>query len=184
MSYFREFPTVIINNQEVLDITRKVKLTSMIRSTAFDYTNYTLDEGDKPESIAYYYYDNPEYAWLVLMANDIVDPYTQWYKTTEELESYIKVQYETQSGTTGDAVLDWTKSTGIASNIVHYKSLYDSNIRINRASYVAAPTAEFYPVRIYDHEVELNEGRRTIRLLNKSYLSFIEDRFSAVINGS
>ena len=60
----------------------------MIRSTAFDYTNYTLDEGDKPESVAYYYYDNPEYAWLVLMANDIVDPYTQWYKTTEELELF------------------------------------------------------------------------------------------------
>jgi hypothetical protein len=183
MSYFKEFPTVIIDNQEVLDITRKVKLTSMLKASALDYSNYTLAEGDKPESVAYYYYDNPEYAWLVLMANDIVDPYTQWYKTNEELEAYIKVQYESLSGTTGDAVLDWTKNTTIAGNIVHYKSVYDPNIQINRATYVSAPSGEFYAVRIYDHEVELNEGRRTIQLLNKSYLAFIEDRFSVVING-
>ena len=184
MSYFREFPTVVINNEEVLDITRKVKLTSMLKASALDYTNYTLEDGDKPESVAYYYYDNSEYAWLVLMANDIVDPYTQWYKTTEELESYMKVQYETRSNTTGDAVLEWTKNTTIAGNIVHYKSLYNSNVRINRATYLSDPTAEFYAVRVYDYEVELNEGKRTIQLLNKSYLSFIEDRFSAVINGS
>jgi hypothetical protein len=184
MSYFREFPTVIIDNQEVLDITRKVRLSSTFKLSATDYSDYSLSEGDKPEDIAYYYYDNAEYAWLVLLANDIVDPYTQWYKSTQELESYIKAQYETASGTTGDAVLVWARNGSLASNIIHYQSVYDSNVRINRASYNANPTAEFYALRVYDYEVELNEGRRTIQLLNKSYLSVIDDRFSAVINGA
>ena len=183
MTYFREFPTVVINNQEVLDITRKVKLTSDFKLSAMDYSNYTLDEGDKPEDVAYYYYDNPEYAWLVLLSNDIVDPYSQWYKSNEELELYIKSQYETESGTTGDDVLVWARNAALASNIVHYQSIYDSNIKSNRATYRANPTTEFYAVRVYDYEVELNEGKRTIQLLNKSYLSLIDDRFSAVING-
>jgi hypothetical protein len=183
MSYFREFPTVVINNQEVLDITRKVKLISDFKLSALDYSDYTLDEGDKPEDIAYYYYDNPEYAWLVLLANDIVDPYTQWYKSNLELEAYIKVQYETASDTTGDDVLIWSKNAGLAGNIVHYRSIYDPNVRINRPTYIANPTGEFYAVRVYDYEMELNEGRRTIQLLNRSYLPMINDRFSAVING-
>lgn len=183
MGYFREFPTVIIDNQEVLDLTRKVRLSASFKLSALDYSDYTLEEGDKPETVAYYYYDDPEYAWLVLLANDIVDPYTQWYKSTLELEAYIKSQYEEASGTTGDNVLVWARNTNLASNILCYKSIYDSDIKINRATYKANPTAEFYAVRVYDYEVELNEGRRTIQLLNKSYLATIEDRFSAVLNG-
>ena len=104
MSYFKEFPKVVINKQEVLDITRKVSLSSALKFTSLDYSNYSLQDGDTPEMIAHYYYDDVELAWLVLLSNDIVDPYTQWYKTQEQLEEYIKVQYETQSGTTGDAV--------------------------------------------------------------------------------
>ena len=102
MSYFKEFPKVVINKQEVLDITRKVSLSSALKFSSIDYSNYSLQDGDTPEMIAHYYYDDVELAWLVLLSNDIVDPYTQWYKTQEQLEEYIKVQYETQSGTTGD----------------------------------------------------------------------------------
>lgn len=183
MAYFKHFPTVVIKGQEVLDITRKVRLSKALREVSLDYLSYTLDEGDKPEDIANYYYDNAEYAWLVLMANDIVDPYSEWYKTGEELNSYIKVQYESASGLTGDAVLEWSKNAGIASNIVFYRSIYDKDVQINRATYQKTPTGEFYAVRVYDREVELNESKREISLINKSYLSFIEERFTAVING-
>ena len=114
----------MIKGQEVLDITRKVRLSTALRSVSLDYLSYTLDDGDKPEDIANYYYDSPDYAWLVLMSNDIVDPYTEWYKSSEELDAYIKVQYEVKSGLTGDAVLDWSKNASIASNIVHYRSIH------------------------------------------------------------
>ena len=183
MSYFKEFPKVVINKQEVLDITRKVSLSSALKFTSLDYSNYSLQDGDTPEMIAHYYYDDVELAWLVLLSNDIVDPYTQWYKTQEHLEEYIKVQYETKSGTTGDAVLEWTKKPTIASNIVRYQSKLTPEIQINYATYIANPTAEFEVVRIYDEEYNLNESRRTIKLVNKSYLGFIRNRFKEVING-
>lgn len=183
MSYFKHFPTVMIKGQEVLDITRKVKLSAALRSVSLEYLSYTLDEGDKPEDIANYYYDSPNYAWLVLMSNDIVDPYTEWYKSVDELEAYIKVQYEAESGLTGDEVLAWSKNVSLAGNIVHYRSMYEPSVQINRATYQNTPAAEFYAMRVYDYEAELNESRREINLINKSYLSFIEDRFVEVING-
>ena len=43
---------------------------------------------------AYYYYNDPEMAWLVLSINDIVDPYTQWPKDQRSLDNYIIKQYE------------------------------------------------------------------------------------------
>lgn len=183
MSYFKYFPTVMIKGQEVLDITRKVRLSAALRSVSVDYLSYTLDEGDKPEDIANHYYDSPDYAWLVLMSNDIVDPYTEWYKSDEELNAYIKVQYEAKSGLTGDAVLDWAKNATLAGNIVHYRSIHEPAVRINRATYQSAPESEFYAMRVYDYEHDLNESRRAISLINKSYLALIEDRFVEVING-
>jgi len=183
MSYFKNFPTVMIKGQEVLDITRKVKLSAALRSVSLEYLSYTLEDGDKPEDIANYYYDSPEYAWLVLLSNEIVDPYTEWYKSKLELEAYIKVQYESKSGLTGDAVLNWARNSSLSSNIIHYRSLYEPAVQINRATYQQSPASEFYAIRVYDYEYELNESRREINLINKSYLSLITDRFVEVING-
>jgi len=137
MSYFKHFPTVNINGTTALDITRKAKLTGIVKDGALDYMTYTVKEGERPEDVAYYYYDDPSLAWLVLMANDIVDPYTEWPKSQENLEKYIIAQYASKSGTTGEAVLEWSQNKALSANIVHYQSQYDSEITVNRATFVA-----------------------------------------------
>jgi len=137
MSYFKHFPTTTYDNKIVLDITRKAKFDSIVKDGALDYMSYTIEEGERPEDVAYYYYDDASLAWLVLLSNNILDPYTQWPKSQENLEKYIIAQYESQSGTTGREVLDWAKNATISANIVHYQSQYDDEVRLNRASFVA-----------------------------------------------
>ena len=116
MSYFSKFPlTKRKDGNSVVDITRKGKLKVSNSGTA--YLPYTVKEGEKPEDVAFYYYGDPELAWLVLSVNDIVDPYTQWPKTQSTFDEYIKKQYETQSGVTGRAVIEWTQNKTINTNI-------------------------------------------------------------------
>jgi len=136
MSYFKVFPQITFKGKSVADITRKVKLSSIVKSEALDYMDYTVQEGEKPEDVANFYYDDPSLAWLVLLANDIIDPYTQWPKSQENLEKYIIAQYESQSGTTGRQVIDWAKNATIASNIVMYQSQFEEDIRVNRATFI------------------------------------------------
>lgn len=137
MSYFKNFPTITFNNKPIADITRRVKLTSLVQENALDYMSYTVEEGDTPEDVAYYYYDDASLAWLVLLSNDIIDPYSEWPKNQENLEKHIIAQYAEQSGLTGDAVLEWSKNDQIASNIVYYQSQYDPEITTNRATFVS-----------------------------------------------
>jgi len=255
MSYFSNFPTTIYNGVEALDITRRAKISKIVKDSALAYMSYTIPDGDRPEDVAYYYYDDPSLAWLVLMSNDIIDPYSEWPRSFKDMDRYIISQYEERSGQTGDqAVIEWTKNATIGANIVHYQSQYDSDIQINRASFVQLadthkitvdkiksgdeytiiklgsvanadwrilagtvsstivyqagdtftatqdgtnitngstsivnqasitnPAREYYPVRIYDHEVELNEKKREISLINKGYLATIKDQLNELL---
>ena len=188
--YFSNFPTTQFGTVDLLDITRKARLDKLVKENALAYMNYTVEEGERPEDVAFYYYDDPSYAWLVLLANDIIDPYTHWPKDMRTFEEYLKVQYEEKSGTTGDAVIEGTKNATIGSNIEYYQSRQDPEVQINRASYVNLyndtndAQLEFYPVRTYDYEFELNEKRREIVLVNKSLLPQIKDQLGTILHGS
>ena len=163
MSYFSKFPLTKRNDgHSVVDITRKGKLKVSKSATA--YLPYTVKEGEKPEDVAYYYYDDPELAWLVLSINDIVDPYTQWPKTQSGLDEYIMKQYAEKSGTTGINVLNWLKNTGFTTNIKWYENKYNSNVRINHKTFVANPqhdlafkANECNVIRVNDYEFKLND---------------------------
>jgi hypothetical protein len=252
MSYFKHFPTTIYNNYELADITRRIEISKIVKDSALDYMSYTVEEGERPEDVAYFYYDDPGFAWLVLTANDIIDPYTQWPKSQDNLEKYIIAQYEKASGKKGKEVIDWARNETIASNIVRYQSLLDPEVSINRASFVALgnthivtlenavigesytikelgdvsnsdwntaggtsgqnysvgssiqivnnpasilksqtarvelpnetnPAREYYPVRAYDYEFNLNEERREIVLVNKGYLSQVKEQIETIL---
>ena len=183
--YFSSFPKVDFNGTTLLDITRKAILSKVVGTDALAYMNYRVEEGEKPEDVAFYYYDDPALAWLVLLSNDIIDPYTQWPKSIKGFEEYLKVQYASESGTTGDAVIEWCRNATIGSNILHYQSHTDPDISLNRASYINASNearAEFYPVRVYEYEFDLNEQRREISLINKSLAPYIKDSLRDALN--
>ena len=189
MSYFSKFPlTMRKDGKMVVDITRKAKLK--VSNTATAYLPYTVKERERPEDVAYYYYDDPELAWLVLSVNDIIDPYTQWPKDQDSLNSYIIKQYESESGTTGRAVLNWSKNASITTNIKWYQSKYNNDVRISHKTYSASPQPdpafnanEWEPIRIYDYEFQLNEERRQIALFNRAHLGEISNLLEKKLNG-
>ncbi len=211
--YFSSFPTANFNGTELLDITRRFDLGRIADTTPLTYMNYTIQDGETPEDIAFYYYDDPSYAWLVLLSNNILDPYTHWPKPQRQFDEYIKSEYATQSGTTGQAVIEWTKNENISQNIMHYQNIYFNNVQINRSSWnnltstgIGVNSASnqlasvydnfagdtdvirmalkeaYYPVRIYDYELELNDSRKEIQLVNKSLLPQIKEQIETILN--
>jgi hypothetical protein len=181
MSYFSKFPLIKRNKEDVVDITRRAKLSNSIAST--QYLPYTIKEGMRPEDVAHLYYDDAELAWLVLLANNIIDPYTQWPKSQTNLDAFIMKEYETKSGTTGKEVITWAQNTSLTNNIKYYKSKYVPEIQINHATYTANPTSEWRVVRVYDYEFELNEKRRIISLFNRNYVDQIGEMLEKRLNG-
>lgn len=80
-------------NKTVTDITRRVKIIDDIRRDPYGFLPYTVKDDDRPEDVARYYYGDANKVWIVYMANSIVDPYTQWPLSNDNLDKTIRAKY-------------------------------------------------------------------------------------------
>ena len=117
--YFENFPKVTYEGKEIRDITRRNQFIKNVSTNPLVYLPYTVKEGEKPEDIAEWYYGSTDYTWLVLMSNNIMDPYHQWPKSTQEFNDYLIEKYAEQSGKNGNEILEWAQEDR-EDNIVYY----------------------------------------------------------------
>lgn len=98
--YFKEFPVLpypyYIGDKKAYAIARNV-----LRRVAFSdrmnnksaFIQYDVKDGERPEQIANRVYGNPHHHWIILIANNIIDPYHGWYKSQTAMEQYIQKKY-------------------------------------------------------------------------------------------
>lgn len=108
MSYFREFPNLqYVNrfpdaksNDEVTvakNIFKRPKIREDLASVFSVFEYYTIGDEERPDIIAEKIYGNPEYDWIILMANNILDPYEQWPLSQAQLNEYLFNKYGSES---------------------------------------------------------------------------------------
>ena len=70
MAYFNQLPKTQFLNQTIVNLAVGVKLNKLIKNDAFALMNYSIQDGESPDTVAFNYYDDPAYAWLVLLSNN------------------------------------------------------------------------------------------------------------------
>lgn len=118
--YFDKLPEITYNGVLVRDITRRVSFLKQAINNPYVLLPYTIKEGERAEDLAYYYYGNPNYAWLIYLANNIVDPYNEWPLDEDTFNYYIMDKYKEQSGREGWDVVAWAQDETRDDNIVYY----------------------------------------------------------------
>lgn len=120
--YFNKLPEIRYNNVLVRDITRRVNFLKQSVENPYVFLPYTIQEGERAEDVAYYYYGDANYAWLVYLANNIIDPYHQWPMDEETFHNYLIDKYAEKSGRTGWDVIAWAQdeTDRFGDNIVYY----------------------------------------------------------------
>lgn len=102
MDYFTELPAILYPNLEENDSTRFVALTNILTRSAFlqeivDNTalfyEYDVRDGETPEIIADKLYGSPKRFWIVLLFNQLNNPYYDFPLTSEQLNSLIESRY-------------------------------------------------------------------------------------------
>ena len=61
----------------VRNIWRRAEILVEFKAQVTIFTEITVGDGERPEDIATAFYNNPFYAFAVLVANDIVDVHSQ-----------------------------------------------------------------------------------------------------------
>jgi len=91
--YFEKFQTVQYANTVARNITqRAVFLTSVYNNPLFYYP-YDIEDGERPDMIADRYYSDQYMAWVINLANKVVDPYHDWYVDQNTFNEFIVSKY-------------------------------------------------------------------------------------------
>lgn len=173
---------VAVNIFVRLGVLKSIKQNSSL------YYPYMIQDGDTPEMIADKYYGHPEYHWVVMMMNDVVDPFYDWPLDYARFSSYMSskygsietsqtqiVRYEKQidrrdssSGvtTTSKMIIDYDTYVAMASSTFNTYNLSNDT--------TVAETITKNAVTAWDDEMDKNERKRAIKLLKKEYIDIIK----------
>lgn len=88
-----EYATQSTNRKVAKNILVRTKITDGIRNLISSSAEYKVMQGEKPEHIAHRVYGRPDYHWIILMFNEIHDPYFSWPLSGNELESHMNKTY-------------------------------------------------------------------------------------------
>lgn len=100
MPYFKEFPKLfystslgVKNFKAVTNIFANVKFLREVLLNTDMYYKYDVKDGERPEDIAYRLYNDVEKHWIILLANNIIDPQYDWVMGQQQFQSYINKKY-------------------------------------------------------------------------------------------
>jgi hypothetical protein len=96
-SYFKNFNTIqygnSTSNSTVVDITERVVVLNNVQKNLNGYYPMDITDGKRADLVSYNMYKDPYASWTLYLANDIVDPYYEWYMTDQQFNDYIVSKY-------------------------------------------------------------------------------------------
>jgi len=151
--YFQDFDKIYysfdINGKTetriVTDITKNVRIRKQILSNITLFDEYTITDGETPESIAELVYGRADYHWAVMLSNDMYDYLNDFPLPMRTMEKVIADKYGEDN----------------VNDIHHYEAV------IHGTSYVVDEDApNSVPITNSDYEYTVNESKRNIKLIS------------------
>jgi hypothetical protein len=177
MSYFSQFPLMaydMAGNQQyklLPNILKRVKLRSNLRAGSFLFDNYDVKDGERPEDVAYKWFGDAKYHWIILMTNNVTDRYYQWPLSQPQFQEHLEDKY-------GLANID---------AVHHYEKTTDSGPTSSRdnSHLVECNSDDGDPAIISNRQYEQRkqDEYRQIRLLDTRYLNTFVEEFENLIKG-
>lgn len=197
MQYFNKLPKIIqYDNKGVgrvfTNLLNRASLIPEFLKNPMVYYQYTMQEGDTPEIIAAKYYGDSYRYWIVLFANELLDPQWDWPMSNKVFEEYITTKYPNIQTTVEvhhrEKILTQYDSGTNTETVNKVKvSEFDYNQLVESNYYKTLPTGDVSvtvtkrEVTYYEYEMELNDAKKTINLLNNNYVNQLETEFSELM---
>ena len=178
MSYFSKFPLFAYdiknnNNYKLLpDILRRVKLRALVKSGGMLFDKYDVKENEKPEDVAFKWFGNPELHWVILMTNNITDRYYEWPMNQVQFAEYLTDKYGA-GNEDGIHHYEVTQDSGRTSG--KGPSDYSHKVEVN------SDTDNASSISNREYEERIQDTKRQIQLLNKSFLGDFIAEFDRLI---
>lgn len=155
MNVFENHGKISYLGYYVTDITKRVAISDFIKEHTSLFEHYIVKDGETPEIIAFKAYKDPQYHWVIMLTNDIIDPFHDWVMSVSELEAYVLNTY------------------GSLTNTHHWE--YGGEV-VDSSYPMAAPISNL------QYEERVNEAKRKIKILKPEYIPMIEEQMVSIFN--
>tara|TARA_Y100000593_G_scaffold8473_1_gene15624 strand:- start:1878 stop:2774 length:897 start_codon:yes stop_codon:yes gene_type:complete len=101
--FFDRFPVTLYDVEKngtqhvVVDILKRVIFREELKNEASLFFDYIIKDGETPEIVAHRFLGDTKYHWIILLLNEIIDPYFQWPMSEQTLETYTEKKYPGQA---------------------------------------------------------------------------------------
>ena len=192
MNYFKFFPKTF-NSRDgfandikfVTNIMSRFNILRSVLNNTSAFHSVTIQDNDRPDTVAHKYYGSSDYTWLVLLSNQYTDPNWEWPLNDKDFLNLIKVKY----GSIAEA----------KSKIVRYeKKINNRFYQVKEGDFLSGYTSinddgfvfdsdnrlssTFKAITAFQDEFDSNEKKREIQLIDRALLSHMEKELRNVFN--
>ena len=143
--------------------------------TLFD--EYVVINGESPEVLSNRVYGNPFYNWTLFIANDIVNFYEQWPKSTSQLSDYVSNKYSNPQATKHYVTTEVKNTAG--NIIIPAGKVVPSNYSVSYIDNGIVVTANpVVSITNYQYEEEINGKKEKIKVIRPHLIKdFVESYY-------
>lgn len=118
MAYFSRFPRVRysfddgVTDKIAIDVVKRVRFRDYLKDNSSYFTEYILKDGDSPDIVADRLYGDSELHWVVMLYNNIINPYYDMSVSQREMEAYADNTFRGETY----FLTDWTSEEVLPTN--------------------------------------------------------------------
>ena len=165
---------------------KRAKIRPDIFNNLFYYTRFQIRPGDRPDDVSQEVYETPNYDWVVMLGNNIINPGNEWPLTQEAFDDYLMKKYgseENINATNHYETIEVTDSLGKV--LIPAGLTVPKNFRLDYYDYGLGSEATAAEITVevtnYQEEERLQEERRNIYVLKPFYLMLLEDDLDRIM---
>jgi hypothetical protein len=183
---FEYFPTIRydIKKNMKYEIIRntmlRFKINQILKTRRAEYFSYSIEDGERADVLAYKIYEDATLDWLIFLTNDIYDPYYDWPLSQSDLISYIRSKYGSVPAAQSQ-VKEYRKILNPQSVLFDETVLPKRTLVIDSTTYSTLPLSSREVISMYDYEVEQNEKKRDIKLIEGRYIGSIISQIESLL---
>ena len=190
MGYFRELPNIEYQSPysnrissgsyvTVKNLFRRMKIRDDLQNVFTIFNKFTLDDGDRPDTVALDLYGKSNLDWVVLTTAGIINVRDEWPLSSKELYEFTVSKY----GLTEINNVRHYVTTEVQNErkviVLPKGKIVDKDFKIPLPDSDNTSSATLNPVRgvsYYEYESDKNEDKRNIFVLRSEYLQqFLND---------
>ena len=149
------------------------------------FEKFQIVGDDRPDNVAFEFYEDSNLDWLVLKCNNIINVQSEWPLTQMDLDEYLLDKYgdyntlyngihhyETKEIKNSKGVIIVPEGLQVSEN---YKVTYfDLALGQHRSSLIEEKDTAT-PITNYDYEINIENEKRNIYLLKPQYTALVEE---------